>query len=157
MSDDVGGDLTRDEVRSVIETFWRLDADMTRHDARMMRLAQWWRRSLRAGHAFAEGAHLHGAGPERHWVAETRRALFWGAALPGMIVLAGLVHPAALMLGGIYPLQVLRLAARRGPGRRVSWEWAFFTTLGKFAEARGVLRYHRHRLLRRRPRLIEYR
>ena len=27
MSDDVGGDLTRDEVRSVIETFWRLDAD----------------------------------------------------------------------------------------------------------------------------------
>jgi hypothetical protein len=24
MSDDVGGDLTRDEVRSVIETFWRL-------------------------------------------------------------------------------------------------------------------------------------
>jgi len=138
-------------------TIWRLDAEMTYHDARMSRLAQWWRRSLRAGHAFAEGAHLHGAGPERHWVAETRRAFVWGAVLPGLIVLAGLVHPAALALAGLYPLQVLRLALRQGPGRRAAWEWALFTTLGKFAEALGVLRYHRQRLLRRRARLIEYR
>lgn len=61
---------------------WRIDAEMTLHDAAMTRVAQWWRRTRRAGHAFAEGAHLHGAGPERHWVAETRRALIWGAGLP---------------------------------------------------------------------------
>ncbi len=35
---------------------WRLDAEMTLHDAAMTRFSQWWRRSLRAGHAYAEGA-----------------------------------------------------------------------------------------------------
>lgn len=136
---------------------WRLDAAMTRHDARMTRFGQWWRRSLRAGHAFAEGAHLHGAPPERHWVAETRRALIWGAGLPVLIVLAALAHPDALALVLVYPAQVLRLAARRGLSRRISWEWAVFTVLGKFAEAQGVLRFHARRLLRRRANLIEYR
>ncbi len=61
---------------------WRIDAEMTLHDAAMTRFGQWWRRSRRAGHAFAEGAALHGAGPDRHWVAETRRALIWGRASP---------------------------------------------------------------------------
>ncbi|MGC5198866.1 glycosyltransferase family 2 protein, partial [Aphanothece microscopica RSMan92] len=50
---------------------WRIPAEMTLHDAAILRPGQWWRRTRRAGHAFAEGAHLHGAGPERHWVAET--------------------------------------------------------------------------------------
>ncbi|WP_225027982.1 glycosyltransferase family 2 protein, partial [Xinfangfangia pollutisoli] len=61
---------------------WRIDAEMTLHDAAMTRISQWARRTVRAGHAFAEGAALHGAPPERHWVAETRRALLWGAVLP---------------------------------------------------------------------------
>ena len=78
---------------------WRLDAPMTRHDAAMTRFSQWWRRSRRAGHAFAEGAMLHGGGPERHWVGETRRALLWGAVLP-MVAFGGavLLHPAWLLL-----------------------------------------------------------
>jgi len=137
---------------------WRLDAAMTRHDARMTRFGQWWRRSVRAGHAFAEGAHLHGAPPERHWVSETRRALIWGVALPASIVLVALAQPpAALALALVYPAQVLRLAARKGLSRRISWEWAAFTVLGRFAEAQGVLRFHTRRLLRRRASLIEYR
>ena len=128
---------------------WRLDAEMTWHDAAMRRFSQWWRRNLRAGHAFAEGAALHGAPPERHWVGETRRALFWGAVLPVLIVAAGLALA--------YPAQILRLAARHGLARRKAWLWAAFTTLGKFAEAAGVLRYHLGRVLRRRASLIEYR
>lgn len=59
-------------------TIWRLDAEMTAHDAQITRISQWWKRTKRAGHAFAEGAALHGAPPERHWVSETRRALIWG-------------------------------------------------------------------------------
>ena len=76
-------------VRPISRAGWRierLDAEMTRHDAALMRFGQWWTRARRAGHAFAEGAALHGAGPERHWVAETRRALLWGAALPAGVV-----------------------------------------------------------------------
>src|SRR5438105_1308664 len=60
----------------------RLDAEMTRHDAAMTRCRQWWRRSVRAGHAYAEGAWLHRAGPIRHWRREVRSNWFWGLLLP---------------------------------------------------------------------------
>ena len=130
---------------------WRIDREMTLHDAAMTRFAQWWRRSRRAGHAFAEGAALHGAGPERHWRAETRRAVLWGAALPAL-ALAGAVlwHPAALLLLLLWPLQVLRLIPRMGA------EAALFTVLGKLPEAVGVAEYHLRRWTRRRAALIEY-
>ncbi|UWQ36460.1 glycosyltransferase [Leisingera aquaemixtae] len=115
---------------------WRLDAEMTLHDAQMLRFGQWWNRSRRAGHAFAEGAALHGAGPERHWRTETRRALTWGAVLPAAIAAAGLISPALLLAALIYPVQVLRLS------RRMGYERALFSVLGKFSEASGALEYH---------------
>ena len=37
---------------------WRLPEEMTLHDAAMTRLSQWWKRSMRGGHAYAEGASL---------------------------------------------------------------------------------------------------
>lgn len=129
-------------------TVWRLDAEMTRHDAQIERFGQWWKRSRRAGHAFAEGAHLHGAPPERHWVRETRRALFWGAGLPVFLLL---VSPWAWALWLIYPLQVLRLS------RRGSWPVAVFTVLGKFPEAIGALSFYINQLRGRRTALMEYR
>ncbi len=129
---------------------WRLDAEMTLHDAAMTQFSQWWRRNRRSGHAFAEGAHLHGAPPERHWVSETRRALIWGAALP-MVGLAGLaVTPWAGLIFLAYPLQVLRMQ------RRYGWTQGFFLTLGKFPEAMGALEFHLRRLFGKRRRLIEY-
>ena len=130
---------------------WRIDAEMTWHDAAITQLGQWWRRSVRAGHAFAEGAALHGRAPERHWVAETRRALIWGALMPMVIfLLAVFVSPWCLFLTLIYPLQVLRLS--RGQGM----DWAFYTTLSKFAEARGALQYYVGKLRRGPSRIIEY-
>jgi len=139
-------------LRAAGWTIRRLDAEMTLHDAAMTRFAQWWRRARRAGHAFAEGAFLHGAPPERHWVAETRRALLWGAALPlAVLVLALLVTPWALLLLAAYPAQVLRLA-RRGGGLAP----AVFTVLGKFPEALGALEFHLRRRTGNKTALIEY-
>lgn len=136
---------------------WRLDAEMTWHDAAITRFGQWWRRARRAGHAFAEGAALHGAGPERHWRAETRRALVWGLGLPmAALALGAVAMPAGFALLLAYPLQVVRLAAQAGAARRSAWEYAFFTTLGKFPEMLGILDFHLHRRLGRRPGLIEY-
>ncbi len=137
-------------LRRAGHRIWRLDAEMTRHDAAMTRFGQWWRRARRAGHAFAEGAALHGRGPERHWVAETRRAVLWGAVLPAAAGLGALADPRALLLLLAWPAQVLRLAPRRG------WTQAAFLVLGKVAEAQGVLGYWLGRARGRRPRLIEY-
>jgi len=134
---------------------WRIDREMTLHDAAMTRFAQWWSRSRRAGHAFAEGAALHGGPPERHWVGETRRALIWGAGLPLAALLGALVTPWALLLLLAWPAQVVRLALRAGGGR-AAWERAFFLTLGKIPEAAGALEYLGRRLARRPAGLIEY-
>ena len=129
----------------------RLPHEMTLHDADMTRLGQWWRRMRRSGHAFAEGAWLHGGPPERHWRHETRRALAWGAGLPAVAVLGGaLLHPV-LALGLLaYPAQVARLS------RRMGWTRAGFAVLGRFPEAQGAAGFHLDRLRRRRAGLIEY-
>lgn len=130
----------------------RVDHDMTRHDAAITRWTQWWQRTVRAGHAYAEGAWLHGASPERHWVRPTVRALLWGVLLPVLTVLLGLyAGPAGWSLALVYPLQWLRLVLRDG-----SAPMAFFTVAGKFAEAQGVLKFLVGRLLGRTGRLIEY-
>lgn len=130
---------------------WRLDAEMTRHDAQITRFGQWWQRAKRAGFAFAQGAQIHGAPPERHWVAETRRALLWGAVLPAAIIFLVLLAGAwALLLILIYPLQILRLS------RRGSTDWAVFTVIGRFAEAQGALSYYWRKWRGSDPRLIEY-
>jgi GT2 family glycosyltransferase len=138
---------------------WRLNLDMVWHDAAMTRWSQWWNRSKRAGHAFAEGAFLHGAAPERHYVAEMRRALVWGVALPLAIVAIGLVHPLGFLLLALYPLQMLRLALRPQPAAREAgavWGRAFFLVAGRFPEAAGVLLFHWRRLRGRVSTLIEY-
>lgn len=138
---------------------WRLGRDMVWHDAAMTRWSQWWKRSKRAGHAFAEGAFLHGAAPERHYVAEERRALIWGAALPLATLLLGLAHPLGFLLLALYPVQMLRLALRPQPAAREAdavWSRAFFLVAGRFPEAAGVLLFHWHRLRGRASALIEY-
>jgi GT2 family glycosyltransferase len=129
---------------------WRLDAEMTLHDAAMTRPGQWWRRTARAGHAAAEGAAMHGAPPERHGVDKTRRSLLWGLALPLAAILGAFVTPWALLLLLAYPAQILRLSRREG------WVRATFLTLGKIPEAQGALTYAVRRLRGGPGRLIEY-
>ncbi len=136
---------------------WRIDADMTWHDAAITRFSQWWRRTMRSGYAFAEGAHLHGAAPERHFVRETRRALAWGVVLPAAIVLASCAQPAAAALLLVYPAQWIRLGRRfAAQGGPVPWRHAFFLILGRFPEAQGAIKFLLARASGRAGALIEY-
>ena len=130
---------------------WRLETEMALHDIAMTRLDQWWRRARRHGHAIAEGAALHGQGPERYCIAQTRRALLWGAAVP-LVALAGLtLTPLSLLVLLVWPVQVLRMRLR-GMG----WAEAFFLMLGKLPEAQGVIGYHLRRFGKAKPQIIEY-
>lgn len=130
---------------------WRLEAEMTLHDADITRFGQWWQRARRAGHAYAEGAFMHGGGPERHYVAQTRRALLWGAGVPAAAGLGALASPWALTILLLWPLQVLRLNRRGHP-----WSEALFLTLSKLPEIQGIAGFHLGRLKGARPHLIEY-
>ncbi|WP_282063785.1 glycosyltransferase [Roseobacter litoralis] len=135
---------------------WRLDAEMTLHDAAMSKFSQFWKRMQRGGFAAAEGAAMYGRDPERHGVATLRRALLWGAGLP-IVILAGLIFVGPIALWGLlaYPAQILRLALRDGGGR-FAWEEALFLTIGKFAETTGIFSYHLRRLRGGNVQLIEY-
>lgn len=134
----------------------RIDAEMTLHDAAMSRFGQWFKRTMRGGYAFAEGAHLHGKA-HGHWVREARSAAIWGLLLP-LAIAAGAVlwSPWALLLLAVYPLQVLRLALTTPAAAPIRWQRAFFLVLGKFAEGAGWLKFHTLRLSGARGRLIEY-
>jgi GT2 family glycosyltransferase len=136
---------------------WRLPDDMTLHDADMTRFRQWWRRALRAGYAFAQGAHLHGAPPERLWVWESRRAWGWGIALPLACLAFGLAFPpwgfAAFL---IYPAQMLRQTLRNQGSLKERALLALFQVLARFPEGLGQMKFARDRLLARQTRLIEY-
>lgn len=136
---------------------WRLDAEMTWHDAAITSWRQWWKRAMRAGHAFAEGAALHGKAPERHFAAEARRAVVWGALLPLALVLLGLAwHPSAL-LWLVYPLQWLRVGLKlRRQASPIPWVLSAFFLAARFPEAVGVARFWWGRSLQRRSSIIEY-
>ena len=143
----------------------RIDAEMTRHDAAMTRFGQWWRRSKRSGHAFAELLQRHG-NAEPRWQAQVRSILLWGGIVPGLIVLLGLLSLvragfgwAALILLVLYPLQIARIGWRkRGGGKPPGFALAsaFFLMLGKLPQLAGVLLYRRSHASAKAPTIIEY-
>ena len=91
-------------------TLERLPVDMAWHDAAITRFGQWWRRAVRSGYAYAEGAQLHGAEPERFRVREVRRIVFWGILVPFFAFgAAGPSMGLSLILGGLYPLTALKV------------------------------------------------
>jgi GT2 family glycosyltransferase len=136
---------------------WRLDTNMAIHDAAMMHFSQWWKRNVRSGHAAAEGAYLHGSGPDRFRVWECRRTWLWGLLLPLICLPLTLAYwPWGLAAWLIYPLQTLRQTARNsGPlSHRVTL--ALYQVLGRFPEAVGQIKFIGNRVLGRRSQLIEY-
>jgi glycosyltransferase involved in cell wall biosynthesis/GT2 family glycosyltransferase len=138
---------------------FRLPAEMTRHDAAMTRFGQWWRRTVRAGHAYAEVSALHGRTPDRTWVRERRSNWFWGVVLPVVAALGAMVHPAALVLFAGYPvlgLRAYRSRRRRGTTPADARLYAAFCVLAKFPMALGQAQYLVNRLRGRRAALIEY-
>jgi GT2 family glycosyltransferase len=139
----------------------RLDCEMTLHDAVMFRFGQWWRRSARAGHAYAECAYLHGREPARFRVREVASILAWGAAVPGIAIAGALAtRGASLALLALYALLLARIYGRRrqrgDPGNEALL-YAGATVLGKIAQLQGVAQFAWNRLVRgRRTSLIEY-
>lgn len=144
-------------LRAAGSKVWRLDADMTLHDAAMTNFRQWWKRAVRGGYAYAQGADLHGAPPERHWVRESIRIWAWGLVVP-LLALMLLVELGALglIVLAVYPLQVVRLALKGKRRVPENWTHAFFMVLIKFPELQGQLTFLWRKLIAGKTSLIEY-
>jgi len=135
---------------------WRLDAEMTEHDAAMTHFSQWWLRNVRSGYGFAEVSRLHRTSTLRIWKRAILSAIFWAGFLPAIFIILCFIHPLFIYGGLIYPLEICWIAIRRGATSGAVWVYAVFTMLGKFAQLRGILRFY-WRWWRAEPvQLIEY-
>jgi len=135
----------------------RLAIDMAWHDANMTHFSQWWKRAVRSGHAYAEGAWMHGSSPQQHWVREVRRNWFWGLSVP-LLVAAVAILPSMTPLLLIYPLQMFRIyhhsnLRRSNRSRRI---FAFFCVLANLPMMFGQMKFHWNRLIGNQSRIIEY-
>jgi GT2 family glycosyltransferase len=135
---------------------WRLNEEMTQHDAAMHRFTQWWIRSVRSGYGFAEVTRLHRASPHLTWEREIARAAFWAGALPLVIAAGALIHPFALWLTLAYPLHVARLGIRRGAASSENWWYAILSVPAKFAQLQGILKFYWRNWRQQATPLIEY-
>ena len=138
-------------------SIWRIDGEMTLHDAAILRFGQWWRRNVRSGYAFALGSHLHGAPPERLWVWESRRAWIWGVGIPVVAGMSAMAFgPGGFSVLLLYPIQWLRRIPKQKAAANDRASFALFELLGRFAEVAGQARFLLSLADRRRQAIIEY-
>jgi GT2 family glycosyltransferase len=139
----------------------RIAAEMALHDAALTRAGQWWRRAVRCGYAYAQGAKMHGRSPDRHFVRQTRRSWLWGFFLPlGALAAAWPSNGASLLLLLLYPAQVARVfrtSRARGVAAWPAAAYAVSCMACKFAEVVGACKFKMKELRGTPMQLIEHR
>ena len=137
-----------------------LPEEMMLHDAAIMRFGQWWRRTERSGHAYAELASRHSVKSVRDYPRRLAGVFFWSVAVPLLaIVAAAATGPIAGLVVLALPLvQGARLALRELRQRPLgeAMTLATFLMLAKPAQAIGAMRFWLTRSRGRTSRLIEY-
>lgn len=128
----------------------RIDEPICLHDVDMTKASQWWKRNVRAGHAYAQVSEMHGEPPRRFWKKEVRSNWIWGAALP--LAAPALVPPAF----GYLFWRIYSDARRRGLDAKSARIYAFFTTAGKLPQALGQAKFLWNKLRGVKSSLIEY-
>ena len=139
----------------------RIDAEMTLHDAQMTRFSQWWKRSIRSGYAFTEGAWLHGGSPERHWVRESNRIWLWAVFLPifsvaGLLATRGFSILLLLMAHTFVAYRLYRRIRVRGFDQKEAIFYALFCAIEKYPQLLGKIQFYIFKLLKRQRTIVEY-
>ena len=145
----------------------RIAGEMVLHDAALTRFAQWWRRSRRAGLAYAMHMSRHGDASIPEWKGVMRRIMIWGAILPALVIIgiifALFVYPYALLLSfgvlALYVFRYFRLVSRslaQGDGWHYAACNAGLMTLDKFAQFIGAATFWFQKLMGKQTKLIEH-
>jgi glycosyltransferase involved in cell wall biosynthesis len=133
----------------------RIDREMTLHEAGIRTFAQWWRRSVRAGHGYAEVFALH-----RYWGREVASVLAYGVFVPLAVLLTALSTSgkglALLLIYFVLYFRVKRDRVLKGEGPDEAGLYARFCVIAKFAHLVGMGQYAKNRVLGRRAAIIEY-
>lgn len=123
-------------------TIVRLPDDMAQHDIDMQQLREWWTRSVRMGHAYAQGLWIHRDGYHAQRVVSL---LAYGAVVPSVAWL-GMVPTLGLSLSvlGLYPRLWRKMEQdRRARGDRADDARLYATAnvVNKIAGAVGIAQF----------------
>jgi GT2 family glycosyltransferase len=127
----------------------KIDHPMATHDAQMLYFAQWWRRTVRAGHAMAHRyvAH-HEASPRA--LRAIISSLFWGFILPlAALLLMVPTRGASLLLLACYGwlgARVYHYYRSTDLSPSDAWLATRFIIYAKIPEFFGIVRYALNRL-----------
>ena len=141
-------------IRSRCGSIRQIDAPMGTHDIAQTRFAQYWRRCVRSGQAFAAVADAPWAGAAGLWSGEYRRILVRGGVAPlaGLACLAGaaaveswipLVGAALSAVVLCYPalFSRKRFMREKGLSWRGAWLYSFHCSFVVIPEVWGMLRH----------------
>lgn len=139
---------------------YRLDAEMTLHDAQMTSLAQWWKRAVRAGHAFTETVSLY---PDDSTLGDRRQLrsnVLWGVIIP-VVILVGSFFSLAIgalfcLAYPVYIVKIYRNQRSQGFSPDDARIYAIFCCLGRFPSLQGQCLFYWNRWLGKKTALIEY-
>lgn len=143
-------------IRKINWKIYRLDAEMTLHDANITKFSQWWRRCVRSGHAYAEGAFRYGNSKELFRVRECIRILVWAFVLPAGTVLSSIYSVYFIFIILIYPIQFIRIGFKTPKDSPIRWSNSFYLLLSKFPEMQGMIKFLFNRIFNATSRIIEY-
>lgn len=139
---------------------------MTRHDLAMRSFRQYWRRSLRTGHAYAEVSAMYAHTEDPFWIAESRRnavrGLFW-LTVPAGTALLSVVRRSWLPLGlfaagaAAIGARTAFKASRKTRSPRLLAGYALHSHLQQIPIFLGQLHYWRQRRAGRHSGIMEYR
>lgn len=138
----------------------RYDADMTLHDAQITRFGQWWKRALRAGHAYVEVPSLHPQDKQQYWLKENNSIRLWGFFLPATVVgLFWLTKGWVLLLLLGYLIIIYKIYGymlTTGMNAKSSLTYAIACVAAKFPQMQGQLQFYLGKLGEKRQNIIEY-
>jgi len=137
----------------------KIDHLMAFHDANITKFSQWWKRSIRAGHAIGQRAHLNGKSELKDCVRARKSTWLWGIVIPTLILVTAVPSDGwSLLLLGSYVVLGFRIFKHRlsiGDCFSDAFLYTRFLLLAKFANTYGLLKFYLNRMFRHYE-IIEY-
>lgn len=135
---------------------WRIDQDMSRHDADMHAFKQWWMRGVRAGYGMIQVAILKSTSRRVVYGKLIARTVFWALIVPLLVLFGVTISWAGLALVLIYVFQIFRIQHNVRIRGRSAWLYAMFVVLDNFPRLCGAAKYFLQRITGKGQSLIEY-
>ena len=139
---------------------YRLDKEMTLHDAAMTRFSQWWSRAKRTGHAYAQGSLLHLSDRQGYYVKESLKDWLWALIFPvAVIILALSLNKYFLFLMSIYIYRFIKIFLgkyKQLRNLRMSFLYGIFTFIANWPQLLGHLLFLKRKIINQKIKIIEH-